>query len=177
MHKRLILFAIGAGLASASVADPPTRFNAQLFGFNAGGEPIPTNATGHATVEILDDNTAVYFQVQVAGIQNLFMAHIHVAPEAVQITDPAGPIVFWFTGGPPPSETVTKPVNGTLARGFIMTDSQVVGPPGLDTVEDLISAIRDGRASVVVHTNDLDPETPTGRAGDSAAGEIRGTLR
>ena len=39
------------------------------------------------------------------------------------------------------------------------------------------AAIEEGRASVVVHTDDLDPDTPTGIAGDSRAGELRGTLQ
>jgi len=49
--------------------------------------------------------------------------------------------------------------------------------PEAGTVQGLISAIEEGRASVVVHTDDLDPTTLTGVAGDSRAGELRGTLQ
>ena len=181
--KRLIYtLVLGLAVASTAYADRPMRFKAQLEGFNAGGNPIPTNATGNAKVEVIDDGTALDFRVNVAGIENLLMAHIHIAPEPVEITDPAGPIAFWFTGGPPPGTTLTERVNGRLAEGFIITNGQLQSwsdpDPDLDgTVAGLINAIQAGRASVVVHTDDLDPDTPTGVQGDSRAGELRGTLR
>ena len=49
--------------------------------------------------------------------------------------------------------------------------------PEAGTVSGLIAAIEEGRASVIVHTDDLNPDTPTGVAGDSRAGELRGTLK
>lgn len=181
MHRPFVVLAFAACSMAAAAEQAPKRFDAQLVGFNASGQVIPTKAVGHAVVEVIDDGTALSFQVNVAGIDNLLMAHIHVAPDPVQVTDPAGPIVFWFTGGPPPGATVTEPVNGTLARGFIITDAQLSSwdptDPGNGTVQGLIAAIEAGRASVVVHTDDLDDSTPTGTAGDSRAGEIRGTLQ
>ena len=109
------------------------------------------------------------------------MAHIHVAPEPVEVTDPAGPVAFWFTGGPPPGTTLTERVNGRLAEGFIITEGQITlwdaSDPLAGTVEGLVNAIMEGRASVIVHTDDLDPDTATGVQGDSRAGELRGTLR
>jgi len=69
----------------------------------------------------------------------------------------------------------------SLADGYIITDGQLevwdTEDPMAGTVEGLIKAILEGRASVVVHTDDLDPDTPTGVAGDSRAGELRGTLQ
>jgi hypothetical protein len=156
-------------------------FKAQLDGFNAGGAPIPTNATGSARVEVIDEGTALQFSLNVAGIDNLLMAHIHVAPEPVEVSDPAGPVAYWFVGGPPPNQTVTERVNGVLSQGYIITDGDVevwdATDPAAGTVQGLIEAIAEGRASVVVHTDDLNPDTPTGVAGDSRAGELRGTLR
>jgi hypothetical protein len=181
MYKILFALALGLSVVGNAQADNPIRFKAHLEGFNAAGIPIPTRATGQARVEVIDDGTALSFRVSVAGIENLLMAHIHVAPEPVEITDPAGPIAFWFTGGPPPGTNLTERVNGRLAEGFIITDGQVVvwdiNDPAAGTVQGLIAAIMDGRASVVVHTDDLDPDTPTGVAGDSRAGELRGTLQ
>jgi hypothetical protein len=108
------------------------------------------------------------------------MAHIHISPVPVEVTDPAGPIAYWFTGGPPPGTNLTERVNGTLADGYIITNGQLVvwdaSDPTAGTVEGLINAMAEGRASVVVHTDDLNPDTPTGVAGDSRAGELRGTL-
>lgn len=182
MYKVLLAIMLGLTVAGNAQADKPIRYKAHLEGFNAAGEPIPTRATGQARVEVIDGGTALSFQVNVAGIDNLLMAHIHIAPEPVEITDPAGPIAFWFTGGPPPGTTLTETLNGRLAEGLIITNGQLQSwgdpDPTLDgTVAGLIHAIDEGRASVVVHTDDLDPNTPTGVAGDSRGGEIRGTLQ
>jgi hypothetical protein len=139
------------------------RFDAQLSGFNAGGAVVDTNAAGTAKVEIIDAGTAIYYQINVAGLDGAFMAHIHVANAPVQLTDPAGPPVFWFFGGPPPdaADAISKPINGSLARGHIVTAADLTS----GTVGDLVAAIREGRASIVVHTV------------ESPAGELRGTLR
>jgi hypothetical protein len=181
MHNILIAFAFAVLVAGTAVADKPIKFRAQLEGFNAGGAPIPTNAQGRAVVEVIDGGTALNFRVKVADIDNLLMAHIHISSVPVMLTDPAGPIAYWFTGGPPPVTNLTERVNGTLADGYIITNGQLevwdATDPSAGTVEGLISAIVEGRASVVVHTDDLDEETPTGVAGDSRAGELRGTLQ
>jgi hypothetical protein len=151
-------------LFSVSVfAGPPARFDAQLSGFNAGGAVVETNAAGVAKVEVVDDGTAIYYQINVAGLDGAFMAHIHVAPVPVQVTDPAGPPVFWFFGGPAPDieDNISEAINGSLARGYIVTDSDLTS----GTVTDLIAAIQEGRASIIVHTV------------DSPAGELRGVLQ
>jgi len=130
---------------------------------------------------VIDDGTALNFRVKVEGIDNLLMAHIHISPVPVEITDPAGPIAYWFTGGPPPGTNLTERVDGTLADGYIITNGQLqvwdATDPTAGTIAGLVNAISEGRASVVVHTDDLDPDTPTGVAGDSRAGELRGTLQ
>ena len=181
MRNTLLMLAVALLACGNAAADKPMKFDAKLFGFNAAGTPIPTNAQGRAKIEVIDGGTALSFRVNVAGIDNLLMAHIHVAPEPVDLTDPAGPVAFWFTGGPPPGTTLTETLNGTLSQGYIITDGQVTvwdaSDPTAGTVAGLITAISEGRASVVVHTDDLDPDTPTGVAGDSRAGELRGTLQ
>lgn len=181
MRTLLWILALGSLMTGSAFADKPMRFDAKLFGFNAAGAPIATNAQGRASVEVIDGGTAIKFKVNVAGIDNLLMAHIHVASEPVALTDPAGPVAFWFTGGPPPGTTNTETVNGTLAEGYIVTDGSLSvwnqSDPEAGTIAGLISAISEGRASVVVHTDDLNPDTPTGVAGDSRAGELRGTLQ
>ncbi|MGD8643818.1 MAG: CHRD domain-containing protein [Chromatiales bacterium] len=179
--RTILLTLLLALTIAAAHAGPKMLFKAQLDGFNAGGAPIPTNATGSARVEVIDEGTALQFSLNVAGIDNLLMAHIHVAPEPVEVSDPAGPVAYWFVGGPPPNQTVTERVNGVLSQGYIITDGDVevwdATDPAAGTVQGLIEAIAEGRASVVVHTDDLNPDTPTGVAGDSRAGELRGTLR
>ena len=118
--------------------------------------------------------------MNVAGIDNLLMAHIHIAPAPAQLTESAGPIAFWFTGGPPPGSVNTETVNGTLAEGYIITAGQLeMWSTDLDagTIESLTRAVKEGRASVVVHTDDLNPDTVTCVAGDSRAAELGGTLQ
>jgi hypothetical protein len=181
MRNTLFALTLAFSLIGSAAAAKPLKFDANLFGFNAGGVPIATTAQGRATVEVIDDGTALNFRVKVAGIDNLLMAHIHISPVPVQLTDPAGPVGYWFTGGPPPGTNLTERVNGTLADGYIITDGQLevwdTSDPTAGTIAGLITAISEGRASVVVHTDDLDPDTPTGVAGDSRAGELRGTLQ
>ncbi len=181
MKKIIMACALGLLVAGNTYAGKPMRFKAQLEGFNAAGAPIATAATGQAQVEIIDNGSALAFRVNVEGIDNLLMAHIHVAPSPVMLTDPAGPVAVWFTGGPPPGSVLSATVNGRLAQGHIITDGQVatwvMDDPAAGTLQGLIDAIKQGRASVIVHTDDLNPDTPTGTAGDSRAGELRGTLQ
>ena len=183
--RNILILLIGVGFlfAHSSEAAKPIRFHAQLSGFNAGGVPVDTAATGHAMVEVIDGGTAIEFKVTVSGIDNLWMAHIHVAPQPVMVTNNAGPVAFWFTGAPPltgPTSALHQTINGRLAQGYIIEDDQVQiwseTETGAGTVEGLIAAIAQGRASVIVHTNDLDSQTPPGVAGDSPPGELRGTL-
>ncbi len=161
--RRAIVSLVCILLPVTVMAGPPARFDAQLSGFNAAGAVVDTNATGIAKVEVVDNGTAIYYQINVAGLDGAFMAHIHVAPGPVQLTDPAGPPVFWFFGGPPPAaaDNISEPINGSLARGYIVTASDLTS----GTVADLIAAIQQGRASIIVHTV------------DSPAGELRGILQ
>lgn len=185
MYKLSATLVIAIALMGAVQASPPMHFQANLQPFDVAGQPVATNATGQARVKVIDDGTALSFQVKVTGIRNLLMAHIHVATGPVtlpvSVTEPAGPIAYWINGGPPPELTVEERVNGSLAEGFIFTDGDTVSwdpVNSLDgTVDGLIDAIKEGRASVIVHTDDLDPDTPAGVAGDSRAGELRGTLQ
>lgn len=181
MRHILMTLALGLAVAGSAYAQRAVHYDAHLQGFNLAGLPVATNATGEARVEVIDGGTALKFRVNVAGIRNLWMAHIHIAPAPVQVTDPSGPVAFWFVGGPPQGTTVTETINGRLAEGFIITNADLVSWSAADplngTIEGLIKAIEEGRASVIVHTNDLNPATTALVAGDSPGGELRGTLR
>ena len=167
MKKIILTLALVLVVAANAYADRPLRFKAHLEGFNRNGDAVDTNATGQAVFEVID-----------AGIENLWMAHIHVAPAPVDITDPAGPIVFWFvptTPGAPNGENVAERLQGNLTSGLIFSDGQVLDGTG---IQGLIDAMSEGRASVVVHTNAFgDPNFPPGGAGNSPPGELRGTIR
>jgi len=181
MKKIILVLALVLAVAVNAYADRPMRFKAQLEGFNAAGAPVDTNATGQAVFEVIDGDSAIKYRINVAGIENLWMAHIHVAQAPVDITDPAGPIVFWFvptTPGAPNGENVAERIQGILTSGLILSDGQVLDGTG---IQGLITAMEEGRASVVVHTNafgDPDfPDFPPGGAGNSPPGELRGTIR
>lgn len=189
MGRILVIAAAGLVAAGAAQAQTSTHFRAHLDGFNAGGAPVATNASGQANFEVIDGGTAVRYRINVAGIENLFMAHIHVAPAPVTVNDPAGPIAFWFVPSTPPAPpapgvNVAEPLQGNLASGLIMSDAQMVGVlapdpgnPGGTGISGLIRAMEEGRASVVVHTNAFgDPAFPPGGAGNSPPGELRGTI-
>lgn len=180
MKAALIALALTLGIAAPAYADRGGDFDTRLQPFNLNGLPVDSNATGTAKVEVIDGGTAIKFRVNVAGIRNLTMAHIHIAPQPVEVTDPAGPVAFWFVGGPPSGANLSETINGRLAEGFIVTNGDVVNWSATDplsgTVEGLIKAIEEGRASVIVHTNDLNPATTALVAGDSPGGELRGTL-
>lgn len=194
MRKVLLAFSLALGIATAASADDGgapdgMRFHAHLVGGDLNGNPIATRATGEAQLTIIDGGHAVRFKVNIAGIRNLWQAHIHVAPQGpVAPNQKVGPIVFFFVPSIPgaPNSNVPQTVNGEMSGGFVMTDAQLVGPLTFDSndpantgVAGLVKAIEEQRASIVVHTSDLNPaddQTP-GVAGDSPAGEIRGLIR
>ena len=81
------------------------------------------------------------------------------------LTDFSRPPVYWFNGGPPPGDTLAETINGRIAQAYLFTASQLDSPrPDVTSVEALIEAIKQGRASVIIHSSDF----PTG--------ELRGTL-
>lgn len=191
MRKTLLAIVLSLGLAGTALADDGggLRFKAHLVGGDLAGNPILTRATGEATLSVIDNGTAIRFNVKIAGIRNLWQAHIHIAPAGpVAPNQPVGPIAFWFvpTSNAAPNSNVAQTFEGEMAGGVIMTDAQLFGPlqfnpmhPADTGVAGLIKAIEEGRATIVVHTNDLDNsnnQTP-GVAGDSPAGEIRGLIQ
>jgi hypothetical protein len=115
------------------------------------------------------DGTALDYKLIVANLDNLWMAHVHVAAEP----GGNGPPVVWLLpdGPPPPAGSIAGTSNGVVAEG-----TMVEGDPGVSmTFDDLRSAIAEGRAYVNVHTNDFVAPPNTG-PGDFPGGEIRGTL-
>lgn len=180
MRTLPLLLTLSLATSTLALAAPPHRFKAQLSGGDANGNIIDTRASGQATFEVLDEanGPAIAYRVNVAGIRNLWMAHIHVS------ADPSGngPPAFWFVpttpaAPPAPGQSVAQRIQGNLASGFIMSDAQLGGLLAGGTIDDLITAMEEGRAYVVVHTNDFDPDTPSGVAGDSPPGELRGAIR
>jgi len=120
-------------------------------------EEVPANtspATGKATVTISPDGSSLHFVVEVANMQNVTLAHIHLAAKGQN-----GPVVVPFYTGPVKPGSFT----GTLAQGDA-TSSNLVGPLAGKTISDLVQNIKSGNCYVNVH-NSAHP-----------GGEIRGQL-
>jgi len=127
-------------------------------------DAIARNPQG-TTVLRLDRAGDLTYRLNVANIENVTMAHIHLGPPGT-----AGPIVVWLYPSEPPFAPTPIPgfFNGPLAFGTI-TDDDVNFPgnqtlPPVNTVNELLTQARAGNAYVNVHTIQNGP------------GEIRGQI-
>jgi hypothetical protein len=135
-----------------SVSPPATTtFRATLTGAAERPTPVTTTATGTSTLTLRNDT--LNYRVDVAGINAVTMAHIHVGGPEV-----AGPIIVGLFNGP----ATTSPFSGTLTSGVITRTTAFTSTTiGFDS---LLVLMRNGNAYVNVHT--------TARP----AGEIRGQV-
>lgn len=127
----------------------------------SGEQEVPsveTRATGVAKFQLSKDGTKLRYTLNVANIEDVLMAHIHLGPAGEN-----GPVVVWLypEDGPPP-QLIEGRFNGTLAESQI-TASDVVGPIE-SNFADLLKAMRTGTAYVNVHTQ------------ANPSGEIRGQI-
>lgn len=172
----LALLVIASGCAESP--DPPTaaaiqadvpvafahggghdaRFRAHLTG-DAEVPPNDSRATGQAMFTFSADGTTLDYRLVVANIQDVTMAHIHMAPVGEN-----GPVVAWLYPDAPPPQLIPGRTQGILATGTI-DDADLMGPLAGMTVAELMAAIAAGDAYVNVHTNAL------------PGGEVRGQIR
>ncbi len=171
-------------VAAACDRTPPTDPRGAL-GLRVAAEPVPaaknfvahltganevpaheTRGVGQITLQLSDDGTELRYRLISSNIDNVFMAHIHVAPAGVN-----GPIVAFLFGPVAPGGGRT---DGVLAHGTI-TAANLIGPLAGHPLSDLVAALSDGGAYANVHTNDGVPPTNTG-PGDFPGGEIRGQI-
>jgi CHRD domain len=138
--------------------EPDTEFEATLSGSNE--EPaVTTPATGNATISI--QGSQIVYQVDVANLENVVLAHIHVAPPGVN-----GDVRMNLCGVPADSPDCSTETTGVLVEGSNGVTQGI-------TFDSLVSAIRAGNAYVNVHTSD---GTQTPGPGNFPGGEIRGQL-
>jgi hypothetical protein len=151
--------------ADADRVPEARNFVAHLVGANE----VPshdTPAVGEIKLQLSDDGTEVAYRLISSNIENVFMAHIHVAPAGVN-----GPIVVFLFGPVAPGG---GRVDGVLAPGTF-TAANLIGPLTGHPLSDLIAALSTGGAYANVHTNDGVAPTNTG-PGDFPGGEIRGQI-
>jgi len=142
----LCLVALLLSIASTATASSSKNFNTHL----SGGNEVPvvvTNAQGQALFKLSKDGTVLHYKLNVANIENVMQAHIHLAPVGVN-----GPIVVWLYPSAPPAQLIPGRSDGTLAEGDI-TASNLVGPLAGHPLQELIDAIDAGGAYVNVHTS------------------------
>ncbi len=128
----------------------------------SGAEEVPaadTRAHGMARFQLSRTGDALEFQLTVANLHNVAMAHIHMGARGVN-----GPVVVWLYPDAPPPQLIPGRTSGILASGTI-TAARLSGPLANGTLEDLLELIRDGEAYVNVHTSQF------------PGGEIRGQIR
>jgi hypothetical protein len=151
------LFIIASHAGTAEAGDN-RNFRTHL----TGAEEVPpadTRAQGQATFQLSQDGTELHYKLNVANIENVTMAHIHLAPAGVN-----GPVVAWLYPSAPPAQLIPGRSNGRLSEGTI-TAANLVGPLAGASLEDLIDEMRAGNTYVNVHTSQY------------PAGEVRGQIR
>ncbi len=145
--------------AALKKAGMKMNFRAHLSG-DQEVPPAETNATGQAIFQLSKDGMSLSYKLIVANIENVRMAHIHLAPAGVN-----GGVVAWLYPSSAPPVLIEGKVNGVLAEGVI-TEADVVGAlaPEDEPFKALIAAIKAGNTYVNVHTTAY------------GGGEIRGQI-
>lgn len=145
----LIALAVTLVLAGAAVA-AQMNFRAHLSGSFEVPMVVDTQAQGQTIFQLNDEGTAMTYKLNVANIENVRMAHIHLMPAMPGVN---GPIIVWLYPETPPFVTIPGRFDGTLAEGVITEeDLAFSGMPGM-TFEGLIEAMRSGNTYVNVHTD------------------------
>jgi hypothetical protein len=121
--------------------------------------PVVTSATGQASFRLSRDGQSLTYRLIVANIENVSMAHIHLAPAGQN-----GPVVLWLYPSGPPPQLIPGMTNGVLSTG-VVTSANLVGQLAGATLADLVEHIVAGNAYVNVHTSQF------------PAGEIRGQIK
>lgn len=146
--------------ATASVActsgGSSRSFSAQLSGADAG---VNTQGQGEATFQVSGDGTSISYKLTVRNVENITMAHIHLAPKGQN-----GEVVAWLYPSAPPPKEIPGRFDGTLAEGAIQA-ANLVGPLEGRPLSALIEAMQKGDTYVNVHTQ----QYPNG--------EIRGQIK
>lgn len=127
----------------------------------SGDQEVPANssrAQGQAIFQLSSDGTELSYRLIVANIQNVTMAHIHLAPAGVN-----GPVVAWLYPSAPPAQLIPGRSAGVLATGVI-TEANLVGPLAGMSMSALVDALSGGNAYVNIHTSQFPP------------GEVRGQI-
>src|SRR5436190_14500131 len=149
MRKALVfafaaLFVVAGG--ATAVAGLNDNFGAHLKGRNEAPLPRDTQAQGQAIFHLSGDGQSMEYALNVANIDNVIMAHIHVGNTPTAGTT-AG-IAVWLY--PSTAINVQAPPGGGRLDGRIIegtfTAANFTGVLTGHPMSDLIAAIQQGRA-------------------------------
>ena len=132
-------------------------FVASLSGEGAGTD---SRGVGEAVFRFDTSGDEVHYRLNVGNIQNVTMAHIHVAATP----GGNGPPVVWLYPDAPPPVLIPGRTQGGLGYGSFSA-ADMMGPLAGMTLGAVRSAMDEGRAYVNVHTQ------------ANPGGEIRGTIK
>lgn len=133
-----------------------------------GAQVVPateSRATGQAWFQLSADGTQLEFRVNVANIENVTQASLHLGTAGQN-----GEVVAVLYG-PQPAGGGRK--DGLLAKGTI-TQASLVGSLSGRPLDDLVAAMKAGTVYIDVTTNAGSPDQ---RPGNLMNGEIRGQVR
>lgn len=163
--RRRFVRAVGlGGLALGATGTAAARGHVRNFRAHLTGDsevpPVETRAQGQATFKLDRAGGELAYRLIVANIDDVFMAHVHLAPAGQN-----GPVVAWLypPDGPPP-EQIDGRFDGVLAEATVTADD-LVGPLAGEPLDALVEHLRTGGAYVNVHTT------------AHPAGEVRGQIR
>lgn len=142
-----------ATLCAASEPAPPT-FRTTLTLHGLLGKP----SQGVATFRLSTDGTRLDYRLEVHGVRDITMAHIHLGQPG-KITTP----VVWLYPPAPPPKRIPGVFDGLLAQGTI-TAQDLRGPLCGQPLSALIVRMKAGETFVNIH------------AKQSVAGEICGAI-
>ena len=160
--RRPIFYAIGALVVLSLIvaggvwARSGRNYRAHL----SGPAEISTLGQGQATFQFDQNNQALHYRLNVANIENVTQAHIHLAPAP----GGNGPVVLWLYPSAPPPQLISGRSDGVLMAG-VVTSADLVGPLAGMTLADLKAKMDAGLTYVNVHTS------------ANPGGEIRGDIR
>jgi hypothetical protein len=166
-----VVFLAGLIAVSFAVAAANGRWSQHA----QGSTEVPardSQGQGQGIFKLSDDGSSISYKLIASNIDNVFMAHIHMAGPGVN-----GPIVVWLYPGT--AVGVTAPLgagrtDGVLVEGTF-TAANLTGPLAGHPLSDLIAAMDGGNAYLNFHTNDGVGAVNTG-PGDFPGGEIRGDI-
>lgn len=160
MRRLIVVLAAAALFVTGAL--PALSASSNYRAHLSGGEEVPavdTRAQGQAIFKLSADGTELHYKLIVANIEDVLMAHIHLAPAGEN-----GGIVVWLYPAAPPPQLIEGRSQGVLASGVITADDLVGSLDGAELGE-LIDLIVDNGAYVNVHTT------------AHPMGEVRGQIR